>query len=215
MFKQISALILSLGLSANVFAADKINANLKKVSQKYRAAKVVEMNIEKTVKSDLTGKLDKFTGTVAIANEKFRIDTKTPDEALLLFDGTTLWNVQYPPKEFGGPAQVAKGKPDKKTRALMLAATLLGGDIQKTFKVTNEKKDGDIVTLSVASKDDLPVKNIQMVLDMKKQEIKEISYTDEIPNFVTMKFSDVKLKDSIKKNLFKYEIPKDAQVTNL
>jgi outer membrane lipoprotein carrier protein len=216
MFKQISALILSLGLSVSAFAADKTNATLKKISLKYRSAKLVEMSVEKTVKSDLTGKVTKYTGTLALSNSKFRLETKTPDEALVVYDGTTLWNVQYPPKEFGGNPQVAHGKPDKKTRGQLIAATLIGGDIQKTFKVTDEKKEGDISsTLSISPKDDLPVKNLRMVIDLKKSEITEISYTDDLQNLVTMKFSDIKLKDSVKKNLFKYEAPKGAQETNL
>ncbi|WP_168196702.1 outer membrane lipoprotein carrier protein LolA [Bdellovibrio sp. ZAP7] len=216
MFKQISALILSLGLSVSAFAADKTNATLKKVSVKYRAAKLVEMSVEKTVKSDLTGKVAKYTGTLSISNSKFRLETKTPDEALVVYDGVTIWNVQYPPKEFGGDPQIARGKPDKKTRGQLIAATLIGGDIQKTFKVVDEKKDGETSsTLFIAPKDDLPVKNLQMIIDLKKSEITEISYTDDLQNLVTMKFSDIKLKDSIKKNLFKYEPPKGKPVTNL
>ncbi|WP_413559137.1 LolA family protein [Bdellovibrio sp. HCB209] len=214
MFKQISVLILSLGLSISVSAADKTNATLKKASQKYRAAKLVEMSFEKTVKF-ISGKTTKYTGTLTMANGKFRLETKTPDEELLVFDGTTLWIVQYPPKEFGGAPQISRGKPDKKGRQQMLAATLIGGDIQKTFKVTGENKEGDKSTLSISPRDELPVKDLKMIVDTKMSEIKEITYSDEIDNQISMSFSDIKFKDSVKKNIFKYEPPKGAQVTNL
>ncbi|WP_413582983.1 LolA family protein [Bdellovibrio sp. HCB288] len=216
MLKQISALILSLGLSLNAFAAEKSNTTLKKISQKYRSAKLVEMNVEKVDKLALQGRENKYVGTIAISSGKFRWENTTPEKSLLVFDGTTIWSVQYPPKEFGGDPQIGRGKVNKKNKSQTIIATLLGGDLQGNFKVTKEDTEGDKSTLSVAPiKEDLVIKDIKLVVNTKKTIVEQISYKDDVQNITTMKFSDVKFKNSVKKSLFKYEPPKGVPVTDL
>ncbi|WP_413576338.1 LolA family protein [Bdellovibrio sp. HCB290] len=216
MFKQIGALILAIGLSLNAFAAEKSNATLKKVSQKYRTTKLVEMKVEKIDKLVLQGRENKFEGTLAISSGKIRWENTTPEKSLLVFDGTTIWSIQYPPKEFGGDPQIARGKVNKKNKSQTIIATLLGGDLQGNFKVTDEKTDGDQSTLSIVPlKDDLSIKDIKLVVNTKKVVVDQISYQDDVQNVTTMKFSDVKFKSSVKKSLFKYEPPKGVPVTDL
>jgi len=216
MFKYISALFLILGLSAGAIAAEKSNGSLQSISRKYRATKLVEMTVQKTVKLELQGRETKYDGKIFLSSGKFRWENETPEKTLLVFDGTTIWSIQYPPKEFGGEPQIARGKVDKKTRSQILISSLLGGDLQKNFKVTSEKKDGDTSTLEVAPLgNDLMIKTMSLVIDTKKVQLLEISYKDDIGNVTKMKFSDIKFKTSAKNSLFKYQPPKGAQVTNL
>ncbi|MBO9666740.1 MAG: outer membrane lipoprotein carrier protein LolA [Bdellovibrio sp.] len=216
MFKQISALFLITSFAFAAHAVSKTNTTLQKLSNKYRSAKLVEMSVEKTVKLELQGRETKYQGKIFLANGKFRWENETPEKTLLVFDGTTIWSVQYPPKEFGGNPQIAKGKVDKKTRSQILISSLLGGDLQKSFKVVNEKSDGDNVLLEVSpTGSDLMIKSMNLVVDGKKSLLKEISYKDDIGNLTTMKFSDIKFKDSANNSLFKYQPPKNVPVTEL
>jgi outer membrane lipoprotein carrier protein len=174
------------------------------------------MAVDKTVKSELLGKETKYSGKIFMANGKFRWENTTPEETLLVFDGTTIWSVQTPPKEFGGPVQVGKGKVDKKTKSQLLISTLLGEDLEKSFKVLKEEKVGSDAKIEIEPKGDgLTVKKLSLLIDTKKSELKELSYKDDIGNLTTISFSNIQFKQKANNKLFKYQPPKDAQVTNL
>ncbi|HEX7674521.1 MAG TPA: outer membrane lipoprotein carrier protein LolA [Bdellovibrio sp.] len=217
MIKTMGTLLLVLGISVSGFAAKpKANETLQKLSKNYRTAKLVEMSVEKTVKLELQGRETKYEGTIFVANGKFRWENTKPENTLLIFDGTTIWSVQYPPKEFGGAPQVARGKVDKKTKSQILISSLLGGDIEKSFKVVKEDKSGDTSKIQVEPQGgDLQVKSLNLVIDTKKKQLTEISYQDDIGNLTTMKFSDIKFSKKADNSKFKFQVPKDAQVTDL
>lgn len=204
-----------------VFAATNEHKNtvalLKDVSKKYRASKLIKIEVEKKVTSDLMGKTTTYDGHIYLSQGKFRWENDTPDETLLLFDGQTIWNVQYPPKDLGGAPQVAKAKLDKNTKSQILISTLIGKEpIDKNFEIIDTQKDGDlnIVKLKPLSSD-VRVKDLILNVDGKTKQIREISYKDDVNNLtvIQMKKTDFNYKD--KNDLFKFKVPKDAQVTNL
>lgn len=216
MFKKISVLsfLVSFSVSALSFAAG--NESLEQVTKQYRTAKLVEMSVEKIVKSELLGKETKYLGKIFLANGKFRWENTSPEKTLLVFDGSTIWSEQTPPKEFGGPIQVAKGKVDKKTRSHILISSLLGANLQKNFKIIKEQKAGQLVILDIEPRTaDLTVTSLQITLDPKEKLMKEISYKDDIGNLTRMIFSNVKFLKKEQSKLFKYQPPKGAQVTDL
>lgn len=189
---------------------------LLQVTKKYRNSKVVKMAVEKVVKSELLGKETKYSGTIYITSGKFRWENTTPEKTLLVFDGKTIWSEQTPPKEFGGPVQVAKGKVDKKTSSHILISALFGADLDKNFKVVKEDKEGELLKLSLSPRgDELTIKSLQVVVNPKQNTLDEISYMDDIGNLTTMRFSNMVFLKKTKKNLFKYQPPKGAQVTDL
>jgi outer membrane lipoprotein carrier protein len=190
---------------------------LKEVSKKYRSSKLVKISTEKIVTSELLGKTTKYVGIIYLSQGRFRWENETPDQSLLLFDGTVIWNIQYPPEDLGGPVQVVKAKLDKNTKSQILISTLIGKEpIDKNFKILNEKVDQD--TLSMELKpllSDLRVKQLTLDISLKTKEMKRISYKDDVDNLTVI---ELKRTDFLKKepvDLFKYKIPKDAQVTNL
>lgn len=215
MFKYIKALIFLVPfLSVAGFAAAE--TTLQKVSKKYRNAKLVEMSVEKTVTSELLGKETKYQGKIFLANKKFRWENTTPEKTLLVFDGTTIYSEQTPPKELGGVVQVAKGKVDKKTGSHILISSLLGADLEKNFKAVEKEKVENLVKYDVTPvSNDLSIKDLKIVLDSKELTMKELSYKDDIGNLTVMRFSNVNLPKKEKNSLFKYVIPKGAQVTDL
>lgn len=202
------------------FAKSAFSPALLKTVDKYRAASLVTMKVDKSVKSELLGTEKKYEGTISLAGDKFRLETETPDKALLLFDGKTIWNVQYPPKELGGSVQVLKSAVTKQNRAQILLSALLDkASLQKNFKVLKEEKDQKTqnqMRITVAPQtSDLTVKSVDLVVDTKKNTLTVVAYTDEVGNLTTMSFSDVEFSKKAKPQIFKYNPPADAQVTNL
>lgn len=189
---------------------------LKKVENTYSKKPFLEAEVEKTLKSDLLGKETLHKGNISLGNGKFRWETKTPEETLLVFDGTYIWNVQYPNKDFGGQIQVAKGKPDKKNKSHLIFLSLLGKDLSKNFKIVNEEKqDGDFLLTVEPKSGDLAVKDLKIGVRGDEYTISKISYVDDIGNLTTLKFLKIKFKSKIENKVFKYSPPKGAQVTDL
>lgn len=197
-----------------VFA--EVGSALKTLSKRYRDAALVEMNVEKLVKSELLGKQTIYQGKIFLMKGKFRWENSTPEKTLLVFDGTTIWSEQTPPKEFGGPVQVAKGKVDRKTTSHVLISSLLGADLEKNFKVLKNKKEGNLLLLELAPlQPDPAFKLLNVKINSSENTLQEVAYEDDIGNLTTLKFSDIQFQKKSKTQLFKYQPPKGAQVTDL
>lgn len=206
-------------LAITVFAltaAVKDNTNLQRISQKYKNAKLVEMDVEKTVTSTLLGRETKHSGKIYLSHGKFRWENETPEKSLLVFDGNTIWSEQTPPVELGGPVQVARGKVDKKNRSHILVSSLLGADLQGNFDITSEKIEGNQSTFVMKPKtDDLTIKSVTVVADTKEKTLREVRYEDEVGNETKIKLSNIQFLNKEKRKLFQYQPPKGAQVTDL
>src|SRR5690606_22206106 len=113
---------------------------------------------------------------------------------LLLFDGKTLLNVQFPSEDFGGPVQVAKSKINKKSKKQILIAALLSPSQAKSkFKVLTARTLEDGVEFTVSPEgEDLMVKELVMKIEPKNKTIKEISYKDDVGNLTKLVFEDIK-----------------------
>lgn len=188
---------------------------LSDVSAKYRKSNLVTIQLVKTVKSNLLGKETKYKGTVFLATNKFRLNIEEPEKSQVIFDGKTIWSVQYPPKELPGPVQVAKSKLDKNTKKQILLSTLISKDgIKENFKITKEEKvdSGTRISL-VPLKNELNIKTLDVVV--KGNKISSISYADDVGNTTFFEFEKTEFSSKSSGQIFKYKIPKDAQVTNL
>lgn len=198
------------------FAYAEVGSVLKDLSKHYRDAALVEMNVEKRVKSELLGKQTIYQGKIFLMKGKFRWENTIPEKTLLVFDGNTIWSEQTPPKEFGGPVQVAKGKVDRKTSSQVLISSLLGAELEKNFKVLKNTKEGDLLLLELAPvKPDPAFKVLNVKIDSSEKTLEEVAYEDDIGNLTTLKFSGIQFQKKSKPQLFKYQPPKGAQVTDL
>lgn len=194
----------------------EVHSALKDLSKRYRESGLVEMNVEKLVKSELLGKQTNYQGKIFLMKGKFRWENSTPEKTLLVFDGLTIWSEQTPPKEFGGAVQVAKGKVDRKTASHILISSLLGTDLEKNFTVLKKNKDQNILTFELRPKNSDPsLKALQIKIDSSAHTLQEVSYEDDIGNLTTLRFSGIQFQKKSNPKLFKYQPPKGAQVTNL
>lgn len=193
---------------------------LKETTVKYRNAGLVEIEIEKTIKTDLEPSGKKFTGKIYLAGGLFRIENQEPEKSTLVFDGAYIWNEQPPSPDFPGPIQVSQTKINTKSKSQVLFATLLTKEpVNKNFKILSSKPVETDKKLTVFEAEpltkELNVKSLKIIVMNGKKEVSEISYQDEIGNLTQMNF--LKTKFSRKKNqkLFQYKPPKGAQVTKI
>ena len=190
---------------------------LQEISKKYRSSALVKIETNKKVTSELMGRTTEYKGVMHLSKGKFRWENETPEKSLLLFDGTTIWNVQYPPADLGGPVQVARAKLNKNTKSQILISTLIGKDpIEKNFEVLSEKTEQDIIVIELKPlSSDMRVKDLTLELEPTSKWILKISFKDDVNNLTVIEMKQTEFIKKENKKLFKYEIPKDAQVTNL
>jgi outer membrane lipoprotein-sorting protein len=194
----------------------KGHLTLVSTSTKYRKAGLIEMKFEKNLKT-LGGGDRKFSGKIYLAAGLVKIENLEPEKSTVIFDGTSLWNIQPASEDFPGPPQVSRSKVEKNNKAQLFFVNLLSKDaLTKNFKVLNEAVDGKVTTYDLKPNDDsLNIKKVIVKIDTKKKEITELSYEDDIENTTTMQFSDIALKKNASKKLFNYKPPSDVQVIEL
>jgi outer membrane lipoprotein carrier protein len=190
---------------------------LNQTTAKYRKAKMIQMSVLKTVKSDLTGKETNYKGTIYLSSGLFRMVNTEPEKSLLVFDGSTIWNEQPPSPDFPGPVQVTKSRLAGKNKSQALFATLLTKDpLTKSFKILSSKKQADQTVYEASPlTSELTIKSLTLKISNPSKQVSEISYKDDIGNLTVMKFTDPQFKNSLDKKLFQYKPPKGAQVNEI
>lgn len=183
-----------------------------------RSPKIMKLQVEKTVVSELLGKTTSSTGEIIFGQGKFRWETMKPEKSLVVFDGKTFWTLQEPPKELGGPAQVTRSRIDGKARDQILIKLLSGGKLSSKFKVDDAvpvagKKD--VVIHLSPLKPDPNVKAFSVLLTGQPERLEEIRYTDEVGNQTTIRILDSTTVKKPAADLFKFEAPKGAEVSDL
>jgi len=191
--------------------------DLKHTTARYRKSEMTGMDVVKTVKSELLGSENVFLGNILISEGMLRWETHSPEKTLIVYDGEILWNEQSPPKEFPGPVQVIRAKLDRKNKAQVMIASLLGGtSIFESFKVLNESINNNEISYSLEPKiRDLKLKDLMISVLRKENQINAISYKDDVGNTTLMKFSNIEFNKKKNTKLFRYAPPKGAQVNNL
>lgn len=211
---------LGLSLASQVVQAGvskETMATLTKVVGRYQKSAMVESNVEKKVVSEILGREKIYQGKVFLAPQRFRLETQSPDHSLIVFDGTTLWNIQYPPEDTKAAIQVAKAKLDKKNQNQVLLGDLLvsQGQLAK-FDFVNAVQVGDQLELSAKAKSkQLQVSDLKFRLSTSDKVIRQIEYSDELGNKTIMTFSETKFLKKKDSKKFQYKPEKGAQVTEL
>lgn len=217
-----SIFLVSLGVNQSAFAkksakADKKQQIVEEVFTKYKVAKLVTLDVKKKVKSELLGKVQVYEGQIFVAQKYFRWDTETPDKSQIIFDGTNIWNVQYPPKEMKANVNVAKMKLDNNSKKQILISSLLNQEpISKNFKILKETNQDQMTQVDLEpKKNDMKIQNLLVQIDLKTKNLSLISYLDDLGNKIEIEITKTTFAKSANSKLFKYQPPKGASVTNL
>ncbi len=193
-------------------------STLATVVQKYRQAKLSTLAVDKTVTSEILEKKSVYQGKIYISAGKFRWETDQPEKSLLVYDGSHLWNVQYPAKEFEeANLQVTKSKLSDKAKGQNILSSLFGKQpLGKIFSIKKDETSSskDQTVYSLEPKDDtLEIKEIRLTTVSKL--ISKVQYKDEVGNLTELIFTKTSLSGKPSPGLFKYSPPKGAKVTEI
>jgi len=191
---------------------------IKEIFKKYRLAKSVKMKVKKSVHMDLLDQDKESSGMLYYSKGKIRLEIKKPHESLLIMNQKIIWMVNQLPEEFGGELQVTKitSKATSQKSKATLALLLSDEKVWKNFFVKKSEKTKNKSTFwlsPVESSELIDVKKVHLKLDTKNKKIEEIGYWDDIGNITRFKFSSIKFNTKMKKEIFNYVPPKNAEVT--
>lgn len=204
-------------VQASAEVSKKQLGDLRSTIVRYQKAAYVEIDLDKTVVSEILGREKNNKGKAFLAAKRFRLELNEPDKSLIVYDGSTLWNVQYPPEGSGGKTQIAKAKLDKKNQnQILLGDLLVEQGLMAKFDMLSAKQDGNKLEISAKPKSSaLQVTDLKFRIDTKDKVFNEVEYSDELGNKTTMKFSGTVFQKRKNAKIFQYTPEKGAQVTEL
>lgn len=208
----------STAFAANVTALAVKDAKLFNTAfSLFKGKAVAKVGVDKTVKMELLDKTIESTGSITTGGRKIRWETATPEKSLILFDGNILWTMQFPSEDIGGPVQVTKSKLDDKAKGQLLVRLMTSKEApSKNFDLVSREEADGAVKLNLKPKtEDATVKDFAVTVDLAKKYLRAIEYRDEIGNKTVLKFGKPEKVKNQDEKLFKAEIPKGAQVTEL
>lgn len=206
------------------FAKTKSKEKSDEVSSilaKYREAKLVEIKVEKSIKSEWKTKDQVFTGQMFYSRGKFRWENDLPEKNWTIYNGKTLWNVQFASPDFPGKNKVTKSTLTKKNRGQILLMSLLDiKDLSEKFKVQKDepKIDHEVKTVTLnlePIEKDPSVSKLQLVLNLTAGTIQKLSFQDDIGNFTVVVFKEIQFQKEKKNKLFDYVSTKNDEVTEI
>lgn len=184
---------------------------------RYREAKMVRMKMDRTVTSELTGTKNSYAGEIALAGKKFRLDQTTPEKNTAVYDGKTLWTVQFPPEDFKkAPPQVTKQQIKPGDGNAVLTSLLTQGKITDRFEIVASEKNATTATYELMpKKTDMNITKLKLKIELEKRLVRELTVWDEVGNESAFVFPEVLFFSTVEAKLFKYSPPKGAQVIQL
>ncbi len=208
--------IISLVLCLLPFTFSKAHEpDLKQVLSKLSRSPMVTFEVEKKTKSELLGSETNSPGTIYVSAKKFRWDTDGNEKSKIIYDGKVIWTIQEPPKGFKAPPQITKMKLDKKSESQVFINSLFQDNFTKQFKLTKTVKTADAWDFHLKPlQTNMGVNELKIKVDGKNQ-IKEISYMDEIQNKIAIAVSKTTISKKADSKLFQFKPPTGAQVNEL
>lgn len=191
------------------------NEDLEKIMKSYKGADTIILDVKKTVKSEVLDKESSYWGIIRFAKGKIHWVNEEPEKSMMIYDGAVLWTIQYPPKEFNSPPQIAKTNLKKsKNTPLVLNSVFGSKPLKNYFDITADKSEGSVKSFILkAKKDNLNVKEIYLTIDTKLEKILALSYKDEVDNSTKLEFKSTRFNEKIRPATFSYKPPKDSVVT--
>ena len=194
----------------------KEDSALKDVAAKIQKAKLVTMSAKKTVYNAITEGEKTYTGEIAVAKGKMRLNFTEPEKTLVLINPKEIWVANYDLQDKEKAKQVIHIVSNKGKIPQLLLAVLGGNSLLNNFSIKKSSRREDHLTFDLAPKQKIEeVTKLQLVVDDKEKQIISIVYWDENDNKTSFDLSKIAFNEKIDSELFKFVPPKGVKVEEL
>lgn len=214
-------LFLLLGVSLLFYSLQivaSVPSELSETLSQYKQSESMILEVRKTLTNTMLDKEVVSKGMIRFVKGKFYWETTDPEKSLVIYNGKTLWTVQYPPAEFKDmPLQVGKmGVKSKKNSPIILSEIFGTRPLDTVFTIKQKSKSGNFYLYDLKEiKTDFGLKNLVLKIDNKEQRVVSIEYVDEVENETKIEFRSTQFNMKIRSSIFEYKPPKDAKVTDI
>ncbi len=217
--KNTYVIFILLLLSAPLKAADSSGLDLvKAVIGRYQKPEAIHSIIKKDVVFGLLEETKTSEGQLTYSKGRLRLEIERPEASLIVMNKDVIWVVTPTSKELGGKTQVLKisSKELSKQSKAPLAVLLSQKKAWDNFKIKKQSEKNGIQTVVL-----VPVKpdtmgeivSIEMVFKKTDQDLKSLSYKDELDNETKFTFLKTDFNAAVQDKVFSYKPPKGAEVT--
>lgn len=187
------------------------------VADKLKKASSSKMDIKKTVFNAISEDKKTFEGSLQVTHKNLRLDYFKPEKSMILVGESEIWVVNFDLDKTDKISQVLHVQA-KKNKAHQLLLALLGGDgLLKKFEViksTEGASQGKYKLRPVVAIDE--IESVEIVVDIEKQDLKKITYTDDVENKTEYELTNVTyLKKQISPKVFRFDPPKGVKIEEL
>lgn len=181
------------------------------IFNKWQQSPQVKAEITKTLKTEflMTPRVSK--GKFFASKGRLRLETTEPTSSLIVVSGGDVWQEE----RVDDFIQVNHASSKDLKRSSGLLALLFGDKkIWQDIIIEAGSTEGTVTQflLKPLNAKDWPVQNLTVVVDLKTQDLKSLSFTDELDNQLTYEFSKIQFLKKINEKLFSYKPPTNAQI---
>ncbi len=178
---------------------------LGKVLRGYHAWGLVEINVEKRISSEWKPQTSISHGKIFYSKGKIRWEVFEPEKTWLIYDGKTVWNVQFPNQDFNeSKNKVIIAKVTSKNRDSLLLIDLLDSRIPSDHFII---KMEDPKTFSLEPKKSSNWRGIRnLLIKVENSQVVGVSYKDDINNKVEISLGNTVRKKEKNLELFMYKV---------
>jgi outer membrane lipoprotein-sorting protein len=200
------------------FTLDQVFAKLDETSKTFKS---ITANVEQTHVTVIVDDKDIKSGTIfytkRVNEPRLKLEFNKPQSEFVLIDNGKLQI--YTPKIKQVQEASTAGHQDLVQMFLALGFGQTSDDLKKNFTVTlqpDETVDGQKRTvLELTPKNSGTFKSVRMWLDQKAWVAAQIKTVEKTGDYLVIKYSNVKLNNTIPESRFKLDLPKDVKVIKL
>lgn len=193
-------------VSAIVYSSAYASSALQELQDKLSSFHSMRANFQQALYADKKGATSKSKGKMAIQRPgKFRWDTQSPNQQVLVADGSLLWIYDVDLE------QATKQKvdtTDSNSPALFLSGNV--SDIPKRFNVSSEKEGNGVGFKLVAKSSDDMFQSIKIYFEANK--LSKMVVGTRIGQRSEFTFSQVELNPSLPQSTFNFKPPAGVDV---
>lgn len=175
-------------------------------------AQIPELKIDyrKTQTSQALKKEKKSKGHLFLTGKNFRLEEVEPDRTTLIFDGKSLWTLQYPPEAFGETPDISRLRIKKNHQEQLLLLSLLKGQFDQVFRVKSKTDKEYFLELK------RPVVHVQdLRVRVQDSGVESVRWIDDLGNetlFLFEKFEALAQRD---RKRYQFTPPKGVPITEI
>ena len=195
-------------LAPGLASAEDVSEIVSKLQKSYESISTISASFTQETSSKGMKAAQTSKGKVWFKKPgKMRWEYSVPEGDLIVSDGKKIWVFQPDLNQV-----IEKDIDESATR---LTTDFLSGigDITKDFKVSLAGSEGGYHRLSLVPKEEQPnLKRLTLDVDKTSFVIKKTAVVDHFGNETRVELKDIKTNASVQDKLFKFTLPKGAQV---